>query len=128
MSRRKSGVGSGGTGAERSEVEVTPELRRRPGRRTADERTGAVLDLLAGKATVDQLARRFGVQSSTVERWREAALASIASSMRQGTGRTARESELERDLKSLERAFTDLAIKYELRERALKNRPTRPGR
>lgn len=48
--------------------------------------------------------------------------------MRQGTGKTARESELERDLKSLERAFTDPAIKYELRERALKYRPTRPGR
>jgi hypothetical protein len=30
----------------------------RPGRRSVEDRTQAVLELLAGKATVDQLARR----------------------------------------------------------------------
>lgn len=63
----------GGLRRSRSEAEFALEARRQPGRRTADERTGAVLDLLSGKATVDPLARRFGVQSSTVERWKEAA-------------------------------------------------------
>lgn len=39
----------------------------RPGRRTVEERQQAVLDLLAGKASVDQLARRLGVLPATVE-------------------------------------------------------------
>src|SRR2546422_11283552 len=43
--------------------------RGRPGRRSTEERTQAVLELLSGKAMVDQLAFRFGVQPSTVQRW-----------------------------------------------------------
>jgi len=91
-----------------------------------DERTEAVVELLSGKATVDQVAFRFGVNPKTVERWREVALEGIEQSMRQGTGKSKRERELERKLKALERAFTDLAIRYELLERALSERPTRP--
>jgi transposase-like protein len=107
----------------------SPDVQRgRPGRRTTEERTDAVLQLLSGKATVDQLARRFGVQASTVERWREQALEGIAESMRQGSGKSARELQLERDLSSLEKAFTNLAIKHELVERALRDRPSQPGR
>jgi transposase-like protein len=87
-----------------------------------------VLDLLAGKASVDQLARRFGVQPATIEKWREVALEGIAQSMRQGSGKSARELELEKQLKVLERAFTDVAIKKELLERALSQRPTPPGK
>src|SRR3990170_6338777 len=48
--------------------------RGRPGRRTAEERRTAVLELLGGKATVDQLARRFGGLPSTIEGWRADAL------------------------------------------------------
>jgi len=41
-------------------------------------------------------------------------LEAIGESMRQGTGKSSRELELERDLASLEKAFTHLAIKHEL--------------
>jgi transposase-like protein len=117
------------TGTERSEVQVVDGARRgRPGRRTGDERARAVLALLSGKASVDQLAVRFGVQASTIERWRELALEGVAASLRQGTARSATEVELEKDLKSLKEAFTDLAIRHELVQRALKDRPSRPGK
>lgn len=133
MSKRKSGStrtsASSKDGAERSEAESFDDaVRGRPGRRSAEERTEAVLALLAGKASVDQLAKRFGVRPATVEGWREQALEGIAESMRRGSGKSARELELERDLVSLEKAFTNLAIKHELVDRALKQRPSRPGR
>jgi hypothetical protein len=63
-----------------------------------------------------------------VEGWREIALEGIGQAMRQGTGKSARELEVEKKLKSLERAFTDLAIRHELVERFLAERPTRPGK
>lgn len=115
--------------SETSAAEAPAAVRRgRPGRRTADERTDAVLQLLAGKATVDQLATKFGVQPSTIERWRELALEALGAAMRQGTAKSPSELELERDLANLREAFTDLAIRHELVTRALKERPSRPGR
>lgn len=121
------GVVSAETGAERSEAEGSADERRgRPGRRSVEERAGAVLELLSGKAGVDQLARRFGVHPSTVERWRQDALEGMALALRQGSGRSARELDLEKRLKQLERAFTDVAIKKELLERFLAERPTQP--
>src|SRR5688572_11061929 len=85
-------------GEERSEAEASAAAadRGRPGRRTTEERTRAVLDLLAGKATIDQLAKRFGILPSTIERWREVALEGLEQSLRQGSGHSARELELER--------------------------------
>lgn len=116
-------------GTERSEVEAVDGARRgRPGRRTTDERSRAVLELLAGKASVDQLAVRFGVQPGTIERWRELALESVSAGLRQGTARSVHELELEKQLSTLKTAFTDLAIRHELVQRALKERPSRPGR
>lgn len=118
-----------GSGAERSEAQDPAGVQRgRPGRRSVEDRSQAVLDLLSGKATVDQLAFRFGVRPETVESWRDIALEGIGQAMRQGTGKSARELELEKKLKGLERAFTDLAIRHELVERALSERPTRPGK
>ena len=102
--------------------------RGRPGRRSTEKRTQAVVELLSGKASVDQVARRFGVQAATVEKWREIAVESIAQGMRQGTSKSAHERELEKQVRSLERAFTDLAIRHELVQRAVKDHPTRPGR
>ena len=129
QSRNARGSASPRGGAERSEAGALGDaVRGRPGRRSTAERTEAVLELLSGKATVDQLARRFGVRGATVEGWRDQALEGIGESLRQGTGRSARELELERDLTNLEKAFTHLAIKHELVERALKDRPSRPGR
>ncbi len=122
-------VGGAGSEAERSEAKDPAEVRRgRPGRRSVDERTGAIVGLLSGKATVDQVAFRFGVHPKTVEKWREVALEGIEQSMRQGSGKNKREVDLERKLRMLERAFTDLAIRRELVERALSQRPTRPGK
>ena len=124
---RELGVGVvGGAGSSLSDPAAM--RRGRPGRRGAHERAEAVVELLSGRATVDQVAFRFGVQPSTVEKWRQVALEGIEQSMRQGTGKSKRERELEKKLKVLERAFTDLAIRHELVERALSQRPTRPGR
>jgi transposase-like protein len=50
-----------------------------------EDRTGAIVELLSGKATVDQLAFRFGVYPKTVDKWREVALEGIEQSMRQGS-------------------------------------------
>ena len=118
------------SGAERSGApDAAAETQRgRPGRRSADERADAVVQLLAGKATVDQLAFRFGVHPSTIENWCEVALEGIAQAMRQGTGQTPKEQELTKKLSTLERAFTDLAIRHELVQRALAERPSRPGK
>jgi transposase-like protein len=118
-----------GAGAERSEAEAPSDERRgRPGRRSAEDRASAVLELLSGKASVDQIARRFGVHAATVEKWRQDALEGMAVALRQGTGKSGREIELEKRLRDLERAFTDVAIKKELLERFLGERPTRPGK
>jgi hypothetical protein len=59
-------------------------VRGRPGRRTVEERQQAVLDLLAGKASVDQVARRLGELATTVEGWQDA-LAGVAEALRRGT-------------------------------------------
>ena len=129
QSRNRRGSASPRGGAERSEAEALGDaVRGRPGRRSAEERTEAVLELLSGKASVDQIAQRFGVRAGTVEGWREQAMKGIAEALRQGTGKSSRELQLEKDLGSLEKAFTHLAIKHELVERALKDRPSRPGR
>lgn len=108
------------------------DVRARPGRRTVEERQKAVLDLLAGKASADQVARRLGVLPATVEGWREDALAGIAESLRRGTGRTARELELERDLRVVRDALTEQSITAALYKQALdierKGRPTVPAR
>jgi len=107
---------------------VADETRARPGRRSVEERERAVLDLMAGKATVDQIARRMAVHPSTVEKWREEALEAIGAAMRRGSSKSPREAELEKKFNSLEKAFTDLAIRHELVQRALESRPSRPGK
>ena len=76
---------------EEGQPEGESVVRGRPGRRTVEERQQAVLDLLAGKASVDQLARRLGVLPVTVEGWRQDALAGVADALRRGSGKTARE-------------------------------------
>jgi transposase-like protein len=108
------------------------DLRVRPGRRTVEERQQAVLELLAGKATVDQIARRLGVLPATVEGWRQDALGGISEALRRGSGKTARELELEREVKTLEQVVTKTAIQKALLEQALDierdKRPTGPAR
>lgn len=108
------------------------EVRARPGRRTVEEREEAVLELMSGKATVDQIARRLGVHASTVESWRNDALAGISQALRRGSGKTADELELERKNRDLEKVVTQLSIQKCLLEQALEierqKRPTGPAR
>lgn len=109
-----------------------PEERARPGRRTVEERREAVLELMSGKATADQIARRLGVYAATVESWREDALAGIAQALRRGSGKTAEEAELERKNRDLEKVVTQLSIQKCLLEQALEieraKRPMGPAR
>lgn len=90
------------------------------------------MEILSGKATVDQVASRFGVQASTVEGWREDALAGVETALRRGTGKATRELELEREVKRLRSAMTETAIEAALLKQALEverqSRPTRPAR
>jgi transposase-like protein len=141
MSRRSRGMRENtrtkeeGAVVERPAVEERDSesvVRGRPGRRTVEERQEAVLDLLAGKASVDQLARRHGVLPATVEGWRQDALVGVAEALRRGTGKTERERELEREVEKLRHVVTETAIERELwkaaAEKERPGRPTGPGR
>lgn len=109
-----------------------PEVRARPGRRTVEERHQAVIELMSGKATVDQIARRLGVHAATVEGWRQDALAGMSDALRRGSGQTARELELEKENRQLRHVVTQSAIKAALLEQALdierQKRPMGPAR
>ena len=108
------------------------DVRARPGRRTVEERQQAVLELMAGKATVDQIARRLGVHAATVAGWRDDAVAGMAEALRRGSGKTPRELELEKKAHQLESVVTKLSIQKCLLEQALDieraGRPTGPAR
>lgn len=117
-------------GAPETSAEV---VRGRPGRRTVAERKEAVLALLAGKASVDQLARKYGVLPETVEKWREQAVAGIEEVLLRGDTATPRERELERELGEVKKALSTLAVDHALAMQAVKewkeaSRPTRPAR
>ena len=104
-------------------------VRVRPGRRSVEERRSAVMELLSGKASVDQLARRYGAQPETIEGWRAEAVGAIDEALCRGTGKGARELELDRENSLLKDALTRQTMKSELLERALEGRtPTLPGR
>ncbi|TAM65590.1 MAG: hypothetical protein EPN48_18350 [Microbacteriaceae bacterium] len=118
---------------EERRTEQDPEAPRgRPGRRSAKERTEAVLALIAGKKSVDTLARQFGVNPTTIEGWRTAALEGIDIAMRRGSEPSHRERALERENASLKEALTDTSIQLALIKQAIKNRenqrPTLPSR
>jgi len=105
-------------------------VRGRPGRRTVEERRRAVLELLGGKATVDQVAMRFGVLPQTVEGWRQDALAGIDAAMKQGTGKSARELDLEAEVEVLRETALNATMQVTLLQKAMgiKPRPSRPAR
>ena len=113
-------------------VEDESVVRERPGRRTVEERQQAVLALFAGKASVDQVARRLGVLPATVDGWRQDALAGVSEALRRGSGKSERERALEREVAKLRHVVTEAAIEKELLKQALEGerqrRPTPPGR
>jgi transposase-like protein len=103
--------------------EVDDEVRRgRPGRRSAKERTEAVLALIGGKKSVDALAKQFGVSPATIESWRQTALEGIAEALRAGNEPSQRERSLERENSSLKEALADTSIQLALIKQAIKNR------
>jgi transposase-like protein len=108
------------------------DARARPGRRSVEERQRAVMELFAGKATIDQIARRLGVHASTVEGWRQDALDGVAEALRRGSGKTPTELLLERKNQELEQVVTKLSIQKCLLENALDteraHRPIVPAR
>jgi transposase-like protein len=115
-----------------TERDAEAVVRGRPGRRTVDERQRAVLEVLSGKASIDQVARRLGVLPATVEGWRQDALAGVGEALRRGSGKSERERELERTVEKLRHVVTETAIEKELLKAALDKerlgRPTPPGR
>jgi transposase-like protein len=78
-----------------------------------------VLELMGGKATVDQLARRYGVKPETVEGWRQDAMDGLEAALRRGNGRSGRELELEKENRELRGAVTDLSIEKAILKREL---------
>jgi transposase-like protein len=107
--------------------------RGRPGRRTLAERREAVLALLSGKSSVDQLAQQYGVLPETVLGWRDAALEGISAALLQGDGSTERERALEKKVRELEAAFSQVSIERALAMKAVEEwktqtRPSRPTR
>jgi hypothetical protein len=91
------------------------------------------LELLSGKASVDQIAQRYGVLPETVEGWRAAALTAVDEALRfgpGGRGKSERERELERELKDARHAVTESAIQVALLQKAAKEWgfPTTPAR
>lgn len=118
-------VPSAGPGDE----EVT---RGRPGKRSAQEKRQAVLDVLSGKATVAQVAKRLCVLPETVEGWKEDALAAVEGAFRQGSSPSDEDKKLAAENAQLKRVVVKLEMQKELLENALETerakRPTRPGR
>ncbi len=107
-------------GAERSEAEAEGEgvRRGRPGRRTAEERTTAVLELLGGKATARPAGvplRRPGVDDRGVAPGGPRRDRAVDAPGDVQAPRTARPRARYADL---EKSFTRVAMKHELLERA----------
>ncbi len=108
-------------------------VRGRPGRRTLADRQQAVLDVLMGKASIDQVATRLGVYGKTVEQWRDQALAGMSEALLRGDVATPRERELEREVTDLRETLKDVSVRYAMAQKAVDDwietsRPTRPAR
>ncbi|MDW8250565.1 MAG: transposase [Myxococcales bacterium] len=107
-------------------------MRGRPGKRSVEEKRQAVLDVLSGKATVAQVAKRLCVLPETVEGWRSDAIASMEAAFRQAPGATEEDRKLAAENAQLKRVVVKLEMQKELLENALETernkRPTRPGR
>jgi transposase-like protein len=107
-------------------------VRGRPGRRSAKERCDAVMAVIEGKATLEQVATQFGVHPNTVAGWRDDARAAIEQALRRGSAKTPNELDLEREVKDLRHALTEAVMEKTLLKRALdqerNGRPTPPTR
>ncbi len=77
-----------------------------------------MLDILKGKASVEQVARRLGVTTDTVERWQETAVAGVEAALTLD-GPSPRERALDRRVKELEEQLADVSVKYALAQRGV---------
>lgn len=77
------------------------------------------MELLSGKASVDQLAKRYGVLPGTVTGWRDEAIEGMETALRHSEGGSPRERELERKVVELEEALKDVSLKYALASRGV---------
>ena len=116
--------------AAESAGEVT---RGRPGRRSAAERREAVMALLSGKSSADQLARQYGVHADTVLGWRDAAVSAIEEAMVIGAGESSRERALEREVAQLRSALAQATLERAIAMQGVEewkraSRPSRPAR
>lgn len=107
--------------------------RGRPGRRTLADRKEAVLQVLMGKASIDQVATRLGVYPKTVEMWRDQAVAGMTEALLRGDVGTERERELERENAELRETLADVSVKYAIAQKGIAewkaaSRPTKPAR
>lgn len=118
--------------AEPEGIAVEEETRGRPGKRSIEEKRQAVLDLLSGKATIAQIAKRLCVLPETIESWRQDALAGMQAALRQGPTVSEEDKKLAAENAQLKRVVVKLEMQKELLENALETerskRPTRPGR
>lgn len=92
-----------------------------------------MLQLLAGKASVDQLAKKYGVYPETIEGWRETAVEGIGTALLSGDGRSERERSLERENRELREALGRVSVERALAMKAVEewkeqSRPSRPTR
>ena len=92
-----------------------------------------MLKLLSGRASVDQLAREYGVYPETVEEWRAAALAGLEKGLADADGRSERERTLERENQDLREALSRVTVERALAMKAVEEwkqqtRPSRPTR
>jgi transposase-like protein len=115
--------------AAESAGEVT---RGRPGRRSAAERREAVMALLSGKATADNLAKQYGVHVDTILSC-DAAVAAIDQAMVVGGGPSPREKELEQQNAELRSALAQAVVERSIAMKGVEewkraSRPSRPAR
>ncbi|MCC7069811.1 MAG: hypothetical protein IT383_00720 [Deltaproteobacteria bacterium] len=88
--------------------------------------------VIAGKSSIDQVAKQYGVLPSTVEGWRDAAVLAIEQAMAMGNS-TPKERELEAKVEELEVALKRISIQHALAMNGVEEwkktaRPTRPAR
>jgi transposase-like protein len=108
-------------------------VRGRPGRRSTSERREAVMSILAGKASVDQVSRQYGVHVATVQGWRDAAVMAVEQAMMLGTGSSPRERELEREVDQLRSALAQATLERAIAMQGVEewkraSRPSQPAR
>lgn len=106
----------GAEGSERSDGPgAEPARRGRPQRPKLEAKESAILELIGGKATVEQITRRLNVTADTVEGWMAQALRGVSNGLRYA-GRSPREVELERELRGAKDALAQAMIMQRLYE------------